>query len=101
MPGPVHSRTLFFPLTVVFCGLFIVTILALVAVLFGEPEAPVTQLLDRFGGWLLGLEVVGILLAGFLALAVDRGQTLAAQSESAGQPLHAESPHEQTHPGGN
>jgi uncharacterized membrane protein YedE/YeeE len=101
MPDPVHSRNLFFPLTVVFSFLFIVTMLALfAATLFGDPRAPIAQLLDRIVGWLLGVEVAGILLAGFLALVVDRRQTLGAPPDPAGQPRHSESLHEQAHPGG-
>lgn len=101
MPGPLCSRNPFFPLTVVFSGLFIVTILALIAALFGDGDAPAAQLLDRFGGWLLAGEVLGILLAGFLALVVDRGQIAAARPETSVPRPQAEGPHEQTHPGGN
>lgn len=87
-------------MTVVFSGLFIVTILSQVAALFGDPRAPIAQLLDRTAGWLMGGEVAGILLAGFLALVVDRRQTLGASPEAARPPTPSESPHEQAHPGG-
>jgi hypothetical protein len=95
MPAPVHLRNVFFPLTVVFSFLFIVTILALfAATLFGDPRAPAAQLLDRFVGWILTGEVAGILLTGFAALVVDRRQTLAAQLDSVRNGRETESPHE-------
>ncbi|MFN0054270.1 MAG: hypothetical protein ACKV0T_19005 [Planctomycetales bacterium] len=78
MPPPAlqpPDRNPFFPLTVFFGGLFIVTILALLAALFGDPEAPLARLFDRYAGWMLAGEVVGILVVGFLALMVDRRQS--------------------------
>jgi len=54
--------------------MFIVTILALVAGIFGDPQAPLAQLLDRHAGKLLAFEVVATLISGFLALATDRRQ---------------------------
>ncbi|MSR56589.1 MAG: hypothetical protein EXS05_02815 [Planctomycetaceae bacterium] len=79
MPDSAVPRNPFFPLTAFFGALFIVTILALVAGLFGDPQAPLAQVLDRHAGWLLTLEAAGLLLSGFLALVVDRRQTLAAK----------------------
>ena len=57
-------------------GLFIVTIFSLVATLFGDPQAPVAQFFTRYGGWMIGIEVVAFLIVGFLALTVDRRQSL-------------------------
>src|SRR5579872_3672112 len=82
MSDPVQSRNPFFLLAVVSAGLFIATILALVASVFGDPHAPLAKFLDRYAGTLLGTEVVATLATGFLALAVDRVQTLRAQSKS-------------------
>jgi hypothetical protein len=95
------QRNPFFPLTVAFSGLFIVTILALIAAVFSEGDAPLSRLLDRHGGWILAAEVLGILLAGFLALAVDRAQNATARSDPPAPRPHVEESHEQTHPGGN
>jgi hypothetical protein len=89
------TRNVFFPLTVVFSSLFIVTILALVAVLFGDPRAPVALWLDRCASWLLGAEVAGILSAGLAALVVDRRQTLAIAQASLLSGLPSEGSHEQ------
>lgn len=101
MSGRPPPRNPFFHLTVVFSGLFIVTILALIASVFSEGKSPLTELLDRYGGWLLAAEVAGILLAGFLALAVDRRQNASARAVSGSSPLPAPKPHEQAHSGGN
>jgi len=91
---------LFFPLTVVFSGLFIVTILALVAGIFGDPQAPIARFLDRNGGMLLVAEVVAILVTGFLALATDRRQALADKSSSSLPRTLSAAPHDQQPQGG-
>ena len=74
-------------------GLFIITILTLVAGVFGDPQAPLARLLDRYAGRILTGEVVATLVTGFLALAVDRRQTLRAQKSS------PQVPHDQQHEG--
>ncbi|HTI50067.1 MAG TPA: hypothetical protein VL475_03920 [Planctomycetaceae bacterium] len=101
MRDPTPSRNIFFPLTIAFSSLFIVTILALVAVLFGDPHAPAALLLDRCASWLLGVEVAGILTAGLAALVVDRRQTLAAERTAALPGPQSEGSHEQEQAGGN
>ena len=70
------SRNPFFPLTAVLAALFVVTNLALVASMLGDPLAPLAKLLDRYGTTLIVIEVAAILLAGLLALTVDRAHTL-------------------------
>jgi uncharacterized membrane protein YcjF (UPF0283 family) len=79
MPDSRLGRNPFFPLTALFSAAFVVTILALVATVFGDEQAPLAKWLDQHVGWLLAGEVVAILLTGFLALAVDRRQTLRDQ----------------------
>src|SRR5258708_32737561 len=76
MPDASPPRIPFFPLAVFCSGLFIVTILALVASVFGDSQAPLARLLERFAGRLIAGEVAAILLTGFLALYVDRRQAL-------------------------
>jgi hypothetical protein len=83
------SRNPFFPLAAISSVAFIVTILALIASLFGDPRAPVAQLLDRYAGRLIAGEVALILLTGFLAMFVDRRQAKRAEHES------FQAPHEQ------
>lgn len=93
MPQPARFRNPFFPLAIFSAGLFIVTILALVAGVFGDPHAPLAQWLDRYAGRIITGEVVATLVTGFLALAVDRRQTLRAQKSS------PQAPHDQQHEG--
>ncbi|MBI5757666.1 MAG: hypothetical protein HZA46_04020 [Planctomycetales bacterium] len=73
------ARNPFFLLTAILAAIFVVTNLALVASMLGDPLAPLTQLLERFGTMLVVIEVVAILIAGLLALTIDRTQTLRAQ----------------------
>lgn len=93
MPDPVPRRNLFFPLAAFSSALFIITILALVAAVFGDERAPLAQLLDRYAGRLLAAEVAAILLTGFLALVVDRRQTLRSQKDI------VQAPHDEQRPG--
>lgn len=76
-------RNPFFPLTAILSAAFVVTILASVATMLGDPGAPLAQLLDRHGTTLIVIEVAVILLVGLLALVVDRVQSLRQQRSSA------------------
>lgn len=75
-------RNPFFFLAAFSSALFIVTILALVASVFGDERAPLARLLDQFAGRLIGCEVAAILVTGFLAMFIDRRQTLRARNET-------------------
>lgn len=78
MPSAARTRNPFFHLVALLSVVFVVTILALVAAMLGDPAAPVNRFLDRHGGLLIGGEVVAILFTGLLALVLDRRQTLRA-----------------------
>ncbi|MBI3863130.1 MAG: hypothetical protein HY290_14665 [Planctomycetia bacterium] len=93
MAGPVRFRNPFFQLAAFCSVLFIITILALVASVFGDARAPLAQWLDRNFGRLLAAEVIAVLVTGFLALLVDRRQTLRSQKGP------AQVPHDPQHPG--
>jgi hypothetical protein len=93
MPHEPRPRNPFFPLAVVCSGLFIVTILALLASVFGDPQAPLARLFDHLAGRLIAGEVAAILLTGFLALVVDRRQALRD-----GRPI-PKAPHDREHQG--
>ncbi len=71
----------FFRLLLVAGALFIVTILAMIASLLGDAQAPPARWLDRHGTTILVYEVGAILVTGFLALAIDRRQTLRKQRD--------------------
>ena len=71
-----RARNPFFPLVTVTVGLFIITIFSLIATMFGDPQAPASQFFARYGGWMLGIEVVAFMIVGLLGLMVDRRQSL-------------------------
>ena len=85
-PAP---RNPFFPLAVFCSALFIVTILAMLASVFGDDGAPLARLLDQYAGRLIAGEVSAILLTGFLALFVDRRQALRSQHSRSTHPVTA------------
>ncbi len=95
MPESAHRRNPFFPLAALASALFIFTILALVAGVFGDSRAPLAQLLDRYAGRIIAGEVVAILVTGFLAMLVDRRQT----NRSRQLPDNALKEHVQQHQG--
>lgn len=65
-----------------FAGIaFVITILALIATVFGDPRSPAAMWFNRNAGTLLAVEVAAILLLGFAAMAQDRQQALHAQDE--------------------
>jgi hypothetical protein len=55
---------------------FIISVFALVATMFGDPQSPMNQFLDQYGLMVIAVEVVGILVCGVLAMALDRWQTV-------------------------
>jgi hypothetical protein len=87
MPDATRPRNPFFPLAVFCSGLFIVTILALLASVFGDETAPLARLIEAYWGRLMAGEVAAILLTGFLALVVDRRQAL-RDARPASKDLH-------------
>lgn len=62
------------------CAVFILIILAMIASIFGDPRAPVTQWLDRHGGTLLMVTFSATMVLALLAMTVDRIRTLRAAS---------------------
>lgn len=67
---------LLFRLVIPAAGLFVVTILAVLASVLSDPRAPAVQLLNEHGGRLLAIEVVCVLVLGVAAMTVDRIQIL-------------------------
>lgn len=71
---PPFGVNLFFRIAAGLVLLFVVTIFSLIAVLFGDPAAPIAKLLDQFGMQLIVGEMCAILVVGALAMTVDRWQ---------------------------
>ena len=76
MKPPRTKPSLFFQLVIPATVVFILTILALIANVFGNPDAPVAQWLDNNGNSLLLWEFVTVLVLSFVAMFVDRQRTL-------------------------
>ena len=81
-----RPRNLFFPLAALCSVAFIVTILALLANVLGNGDSPSARWLDRHAGVILAGEVAAVLLTGFMAMYVDRRQTLNSKKDSAQVP---------------
>lgn len=70
---------IFFPSVIIAGFVFVVTILALIAGVMGDGDAPMHKWLNRHGTTLIVCEVAVIGVTGFLALVIDRWQTLRAK----------------------
>lgn len=80
MRGPGSRPSLLFKLVVPATAVFAITVLALIAVVFSDPRAPVAQFLDRHGDTLLLAEFVVVIVLSLLAMTVDRIQTLRSKN---------------------
>ncbi|MFN9720008.1 MAG: hypothetical protein ACK58L_15020 [Planctomycetota bacterium] len=79
MRGPGSKPSLLFKLVVPSTAVFAMTVLALIAVVFSDPRAPVARFLDRHGNALLLAEFVVVIVLSMLAMTVDRIQTIREQ----------------------
>lgn len=70
----------FFPFVVIAGFVFVVTILALIAGILGDGQAPIHRWLNTHGTTLIIGEVVVIGISGVLALVIDRWQTLRSRA---------------------
>lgn len=82
MKPPRTRPSLLFRLIVPVTVVFIMTVLALIASLFGNPDAPVSQWLDVWGNRLLLWEFVAVLVVSLLAMTIDRVRTLRGLDEA-------------------
>ncbi|MEZ6126908.1 MAG: hypothetical protein R3C49_27640 [Planctomycetaceae bacterium] len=82
MKPPRSQPALIFRLIIPVTVVFIMTILALIASLFGNPNAPVSKWLDANGNTLLIWEFVAVIVLSFLAMTVDRVRTLQGHNEA-------------------
>lgn len=72
----------FFRLAAALVLLFVITIFALIAILFGDPQAPIARFLDHYGMQLIIGEMCAILMTGTLAMTVDRWQAVHGTADS-------------------
>jgi len=73
------SRVLF-TLTAAMTTAFVITILAMISMMLGEPTAPVNLWFEKHGGMLMLVEVIGIVVFGLAAMTADRRETLREQA---------------------
>lgn len=82
MKPPKTKPSLFFRLIVPATVVFILTILALIASVFGDPRAPVSRWLDANGNSLLMWEFAIVVFLSILAMTIDRIRTLRGIEEA-------------------
>ena len=70
-----------FRLIVPVTAVFILTILALIASVFGDPDAPVSIWLDAHGNALLFWEFIAVVAMSLLAMTIDRVRMLFGRDE--------------------
>lgn len=73
------SRILF-QLTAVVTTLFVITILAMVAMMLGDPKAPINVWFNRQGTMVLLVEVAAIVILGLAAMNADSRETKRTES---------------------
>ena len=81
MKRPGSPAGLLFRLIVPATALFVVTILASIACLFGDPRAPVAKWFEAHVNTLLIGELVVVVVLTLLAMTVDRIRTLRRSAE--------------------
>ena len=75
-----------FTLTAVATTIFVITILAMVAMLLGDPEAPVNVWFNRQGATVMTFEVLAIGAFGTSAIFFDRRELLREQRQKKNPP---------------
>ena len=76
MRGPGSPASLLFKLIIPATAVFIVTVMALIAVVFSDQRAPVAIFLNTWGTHLLVVEFFTVTGLSLLAMTVDRIRTL-------------------------
>lgn len=72
MRGPGSPASFLFRLIIPLTALFVITILALIATLFGDERAPFPHLVNEYGNLALTLEFVAIVVVTGLAIGQDQ-----------------------------
>ncbi len=74
--------SILFQLTAFSSVLFIMTVLAMIATVFGDQSAPAAKHFNRHVGKVIAIEVGATLLLGFAAMTQDRRQTLTERDKN-------------------
>jgi hypothetical protein len=76
MRGPGSPASLLFRLVIPATAAFVITILAMIAVLFGDDRAPFAQFINRYGNVALVVEFILIIALTLASMTADRIATL-------------------------
>lgn len=76
MRGPGSPASLLFRLVIPATAAFVITILAMIAVLFGDDRAPFAQVINRYGNVALVVEFILIIALTLASMTADRIATL-------------------------
>ena len=78
-----------FMLTAVATTTFVITILAMVAMLLGDPDAPINVWFNNHGATVMTVEVIAIAVFGFTAMIADSRETAQTQQQQKSPPKSA------------
>lgn len=76
MRGPGSPASLLFRLVIPATAAFVITILAMIAVLFGDDRAPFAHVINRYGNVALVVEFILIIALTLASMTADRIATL-------------------------
>ena len=80
MRGPGSPASFLFRLIIPLTAAFVITILALIATLFGDERAPFPRLLNRYGNVMLVVEFLAIVVVTLMAIMQDQKRIRAGES---------------------
>ena len=72
-PKPLN---IFFRMVIAACGLFVLTIFIMIAMMLSDTKTSLTNFLDNHGGTVIGCEVLVIIVLSIIALKFDRSPIL-------------------------
>ena len=72
MTAETSRPNIFYIIAAIAGAAFAVTILVMLATVFGDADAPMNDVIDRWSGWFLTVEVVVTISSALIALSVDR-----------------------------
>lgn len=82
MRGPGSPAGFLFRLIIPLTAAFVITILALIATLFGDERAPFPRLLNRYGNVMLIVEFLAIVVVTLMAIMQDQKRIRAGESDA-------------------
>ncbi len=87
---PPPPLNIFFRLAVFLGIIFVMTIFAFVAAIFGDPKSPIIRTVNQYGGQIILWEVVALLIVAVMAMMLDQWRNRKPRRTSTVQ--HTEEP---------